>query len=863
MRGRGGKAPARRGGSGGAPPGFSSHPSPNPSSSPATSSSSSSSASRVDPALFRATKSLQPSLSTSSSLSSSTPSTFISPTHLTTYPLAFLAFLPDPSNPSSTSLLLRYAASDLSALLALPSLPFLSHLHLNASLHTLLTTFLHHLRNSPPPSSSPPPPELLTCTRLTFLALHRLASSSPSQLSSLPPHFPSLPLLLDFCTLYAPTNPDATSHTLARLLSSHPTLLPSLTPLIDAFTPSLTSLATLLSLPVPLPLLTSAIAWLSDCYRTWLAWVQTVPASMGCAVLGGRVGWMAVTARLYGRVTDMIGEGRGGVEDMRELRRVMMSLLHRCIDQCYVQPLLRESGDAKSTAAAFVAWLDDTAATAPALLAHYAQMHGLAQSITSMATLPALKPHLPANLASRLPTPPPPLSAIPAPTPSLLRSTSTAQREREEEEAVHSVCEMLEGEVSEDFARAVLREYDGDVGRAVDGMFSGTLPPRLEAIKRDRRKDWKDPTAAGAGDVSAEGDGDMLAGDDDGDAFQQYLLRTGRVLKADSEALSRSSLSVFEDRSEREMLKERIIASAALDAAYDDDYDDSYNDFLSFKVDETAIDIEDERGAAAGRGGRPARAKVEESGGVQQDVREKWRKEEADRERRKEEEAMKRIEQIAPSKRSDEEKREWERLTHKLAPHTHTSEQSTRGARGFARGKLVGRGGMGRGEAPFVSPSQAPAPAAIEGAAQGSRGRGRGRGAMIAMSSEEREAQRLRKYEQSQTERQNARGRIYSDEDDDDEEEGEEKDAPDGKAEAQLGQLPTSSQEPREGDEGGGGRGRGGRGGGGGGGRGGRGGGGRGWGVGPRGSRGGRGRGGHHNQKALATRKMNSTMRPG
>ena len=862
MRGRG-KAPVKRGdgggGSSGGPPGFSSLPSST--SSPPSATSSSTSTSRVDASLFRPTKALQVPSPSTSSPPSSTPSTSISPTHLTTYPITFLPFLPDPSTPASspsTSLLLRCARSDLLALLALPSLPFLSHLHLNPTLHTFLTTFLHHLRTTTtPPHHHPspsalPPSDLTDSTRLTFLTLHRLASSPPSQLSSLPPHFPSLPLLFDLIAVYAPTNPDATAHTLTRLLTSHPTLLPSLPPLIDALTPSLTSLSTTLSLPVPLPLLTASVGWLLDCFTTWLRWVQSVPASMGCGVLGGRVGWMGVTRRLYGRVTEMIGEGRGGVEEMRELRRVMLSLLHRCVDHGYVQPLLRESGDVKATCAAFVAWLDDTAANAPALLAHLAQLHGLTQSISSMQTLPALKPHLPANLASRMPAPPLQLSAIPAPTPSLLRTASTAQKE---EEAVQSVWSMLEGEVSEDFARAVLREYDGDLGRAVDGIFSASLPPRLEAVKRDKRKDWKDPTA-GAVDAEAEASGDMLAGDDDSDAFQQYLLRTGRVLKADSDALSRSSRSVFEDRSDREMLKERIIASAALDAAYDDDYDDSYNDFLSFKVDETAIDIEEERGGGARS--QNAREKGEEKGGLQADVREKWRREEAERERRKEDEALKRIELIPPSRRSEEEKREWERINQKRAPHSSSNAQSTRGARGSARGTPIGRGGLGRGEAAAVPPSPATAPATTP-TLQGSRGRGRGRGAMIAMSSEERESQRLQKYEQSQSEKKAVRGRIYSD-DEEEEEEVEGEETQDGKAEAQYGQLPTNSQDPSTAEDGGRGRGRGGRGGGGGRGRGGNGGRGRGWGVGPRGSRGGGGRGANHGRKALAAKKMNGSM---
>ena len=821
MRGGHRKAQGKRGesdstkrGNSGAPLGFSSHSaSSSPSPPPASTASSSS---RVDAALFRPTKALTAaSSSPTADVHGALPT--ISAAHLSTYPIEFLPFLPDIStpsspSPSSLSLLLRCASADLSTLLALPASPFLSHLHLNTSLHLFLSSFLHHLHAHPPSSADYAP-----VTRLVFVAFHRLTSTPGAALASLPAGVAGVALLMDFAWVYGAANGELCSAVVSRLVAVVPLVMAGLSGVMDGLVAALSSVSSTLALPVPLPLLTSSMAFVEDCYVTLLSFVLAASSSSVYPLML-RPPFLAVSARLYERVTAMIGEGRGGVEEMRELRRVMMALLHRCVEQCWVQPILRESGDVAATCRAFAAWVEDLTTSAPALLAHYTQLHGLAKTLSSMAALPSVKPHLPATLSAKLPAPP---SAIPTPTPSLLRSTSTQQRE---DEAVQQVWSMLEGEVSEDFARAVLREYDGDVGRAVDAIFSGGLPPRLEAVSRDKRREWKD---ALGGEQSAQvEERDLLAGGDDDDAFQQYLLRTGRVLKADSEALSRSSLSVFEDRTDKALLQERIIASSAADE-YDDEYDDSYNDFLSFKVDETAVDIDAGSGRRGGQGG-----------GVQQDVRDRWRREEAERDKRRADDAVKRIEQIAPSRRTDEEKREWERLTHSQPPQ-QPSNQSSHGSRG--RGASVGRGGVGRGGGGRAEP------AAVSAALPVTRGRGRGRGAMVAMTSDEREVQRLQRYEQSQQEKTKARSRIYSDDDDDVEEDNADEQQLDGKAEVQYSELPTSSQESTEGAEGGRGGGRGGRGRGG-----------RGWGVGPRGTR---GRGGNHNRKALASKKMNNALR--
>ena len=727
--------------------------------------------------------------------------------------------------------------------MSLPTFPFLSHCHLNPSLHVFLTSFLHHLHVHRPTS-----PEYSEVTRLVFLSFHRLtvASTLGSSLSSLPSSFTSIALLMDFASVYFASNTEPTTAVVTRCLTAISSLPPAFTAVMEGLTQALSSVASTLALPVPVSVLSSSIAFVSDCYATVTDFVLSSPPAMVCSAVV-TPGMLGVTGKLYQRLTEMIGEGRGAVDDMKGVRRVIMRLLHRCIDYCWVQPLLRETGDVKGNCLAFSQWIDDTSSTCPSLLSHYSQLYQLSTALTTMSSLPSLRLHLPANLSAKLPAPP---SAVPAPTPSLLRSTSTVQRE---EEAVHSVWSMLEGEISEDFARAVLREYDGDVGRAVDGLFSGTLPSRLESVKREQRREWRD-TVGGASSAVEDGDRDMLGGDEDVDsAFQQYLLRTGRVQKAESEALSRSSLSVFEDRSDNVMLKERILASAALDSAYDgydDEFDDSYNDFLSFKVDETAIDIDGERG-----GKRPTQdsaAGGEGGGGRSQsqpkDVREKWRKEEAERDKRKEEELMKRIEQIPPSRRTEEEKREWERLT--STQDGHQGEPMTRGMRGGVRGRgaVIGRGGVGRGGPPVVARSGPP----VDGPSQPvGRGRGRGRGAvgMVAMTGEEREAQRLQRYEQSQKEKSKARSRIYSDDEGDEE---EEEVGQDEKAEG--GDVGGQEQSGRfGGGDGGDGGSRGGGGGGGGSsrGRGGRGG-SRGWGVGPRGTR---GRGGNHNRKALAAKK--------
>ena len=336
------------------------------------------------------------------------------------------------------------------------------------------------------------------------------------------------------------------------------------------------------------------------------------------------------------------------------------------------------------------------------------------------------------------------------------------------------------------------------------------------------------------------------------------------------------------------MLKERIIASQALDALYEDEADDSYSGFLSFAVDETAVDVNDRTDSRRGQQqDRASRTTGETSGG--EDVRARWRREEEEREQRKDELSAKRIELIPPSRRTEEEKKEWERLTRQQQPQQGTTPLSAaaapsmRGMRGMrARGGQLSRGGGGRDAstadssagaatargggggmtgsgsngAPYIDGSLGPP----RGASQATRGRGRGGDSRASpmLSAEEKESERNRRVLQAAKDKEERRRRLNSE--DDEEEAGGDvaEDEMDLSAQSVItrgaGGAGDGAQTHDDGAERGGGRDRS-----------------RGsemrhtYGSGPRhGNSGGGGRGRGHNargaHKAMAMKKMNSGM---
>ena len=805
-------------------------------------------------------------------------------------PITFLAFIPTASAASSGSLsvdsgVLRCLMSQLSSLLSLPSdAEFLSHCLHNSSLQLLLSSYLHHASQQ-----SAVPAEYAGVTEAVYHVFHRLtAVSSAAALSAA--HFVTLPLLLQFASLYHPSMPDSTAAIVDRLMVALSSLPPQLSAFCAALSQSLASLHSGLSLPAPVSFIASSTAFLSASFGSLYALFACTPSCPSTAPFAAHSSFLSVSVRLYDRLCELGRDSRGEMASaISECRRAMIGALHAIIDKAFIQSLQRESGDVKRLSERVYQLLADCQQHTPLFLAHYAFLYRLSADVKKITALPAVVAALGAPRVSQLLSflPPAP-SAVPLPTASLFRSRSS---ESKEEQSLAELCAMLDNAISADFARACLREYNGELDVTLQHIFDNALPARLQHVSVQDRRHWKEDGDSMEEGAASERQGDILADveDDGSSAFQQYLLRTGRVLKSEDKtaaALSRSSLSLFEaEPSVKEMLKERIIASQALDAVYDDELDDSYSSFLSFAVDETAVDVNDRTDSSrrAQQHDRASATTGEAAGRGQggDEVRARWRREEEERERRRDEETARRIELIAPSRRTEEENKEWKRLSRQQSQQTASSSHSTvaaapaatRGMRGMrARGGQLSRGGGGRGVsatdggnerrtagAPFMDGSLSP-PRDLSHASRGRGGRGRDGWPAAGLSTEEKEAERSRRAQQAVKEKEARRRRLHSDEDDNESgDEGMEEDEMDLTAQPVL--LPgrdggaDGGQEGDNGAEGGGNRGRG-----------------RGnmrhsFGSGPRNSAGGGGRGGRgrgHNargaHKAAAMRKMNSGM---
>ena len=691
----------------------------------------------------------------------------------------------------------RCIVSQLAALLSLASDDFVSHCLHNSSLHVLLSSYLHHASQL----SAAPPSESATIAEAVYLVLHRFtAAAPPATLSAA--HFVSLPLLLHFASLYYPSMPDSTAAIVDRLMAALPPLSAQLTAFCAALSASLESVQAGLSLPAPLSFVTSSIDFLSSSYGSLHALFACTPSCPSTAPFVAHSSFLSTSVRLYERMCELGRDKRGGLfPSISACRRVLLSAVHAIIDKALIQCLQRESGDVKRLSDTLYQLVADCQQHTPLFLAHYAHLYRLSADIKKIATLPTVVAALGAPRVSQLLSSlPPPQSAVPLPTASLFRSHSS---ESKEEQSIAELRAMFDNAISNDFARACLREFNGELDVTLQHIFDNALPARLQRVSEHDRRQW---TEEGDSKESDEKDwqGDMLADGDEGNSsFQAYLLRTGRVLKTDSDksaaALSRSSLSLFEaEPSVREMLKERIIASQALDAMYDDEYDDSYASFLSFTVDETAVDVNDRSDNRRGhRHDRASSATAEagkDSGGGGEDVRARWRRETAEREGRMDDEKMQRIELIPPSRRTAEERREWDRLTQQQQqgqpqqPTSQTSAGAARGMRGMrARGGQP-RDGGGRAVsdaviAPGYGGGSGPnnhfgirngGAAVVDGtlgpahAPRGRGGRGRDSRMLPAMSADEKEADRSRRVLQAAKDREDRRRRLNSDEDDDD-----------------------------------------------------------------------------------------------
>jgi len=784
---------------------------------------------------------------------------------------------------------LRCIGSQLSALLTLRSDgDFLSHCLHNSSLHLLLSSYLHHASQL----STTPPAEYAAIAEAVYFVFQRLtAVAPPATLSAA--HFVTLPLLLQLASLYHPAMPDSTAAIVDRLMVASPSLTPQLSAFCGVLTQSFESLHSGLSLPAPLSFISSSVAFLAASFGSLLALFACTPSCPSTAPFAAQSSFLSTSVRLYERLCELGRDNRGEVgASISNCRRVMLSALHAVIDKALIQSLQRESGDVKRLSDTLYQLVVDWQQHTPLFLAHYAHLYRLSADIKKIAALPAVVAALGAPRVSQLlaflPAPP---SAVPLPTASLFRSRSS---ESKEEESIAELRAMFDNAISDDFARACLREYNGELDVTLQHIFDNALPARLQSVSEQDRRHWQED-GDGRAAAETERQGDMLGDEDDGNsAFQSYLLRTGRVIKSESDkaALSRSSLSLFEaDPSVKEMLKERIIASQALDALYDDEADDSYSSFLSFSVDETAIELNDRTdGRGRAQHDRAGRATGEGGGGGGgggggEDVRARWRREEEDRERRRDEEMAKRIELIPPSRRSEEERRQWERLTQQQQPQQQgtsstaaAATSATRGMRGMrARGGQLPRGGgggrggsatggvgsessSGNSGAPFVRGDLGP-PREPFHAPRGRGGRGRDSRTGPVLSAEEKERERDMRVQQAAKDKEERKRRLNSedeDEDDGGDEEGEE-DEMDLSSQSAFVRgadgAGDGGQGGNEGVEGGGGRGRG-----------------RGdsmrhtHGSGPRNfaGGGGRGRGRGHNargsHKAMAMKKMNSGM---
>ena len=847
-----------------------------------------------------ASSSTAPDSSSSSSASLPAVSAQLSSSH----PLTFLAFVPMASKspsaaPSVEPDVLECLASQLTALLSVPSDPvFVAHCLHNSALQLLLSSYLHHASQQ----SSTPPPEHAAIAESVYLVFQRLTTAAPAATLAAA-HFVTLPLLLQLASLYYAAMPDATTAIVDRLVTALPSLAPQLSAFCAALSQSLAGLQSSLALPAPVSFIASSVSFLSASFGSLHALFACTSSWPSTAPFASHPSFLPSSVRLYDRLCELGRDNRGDVaESISESRRVMLSALHAVVNRALIQPLQRESGDVRRLSDTVFQLVADWKQHSPLFLAHYAHVYRLSADIKKITALPTVIAALGAPRVSQLVSflPPPP-SAIPLLTASLFRSRSS---EAKEEQSIGELCAMFDNAISADFARACLREYNGDLDVAVQHIFDNMLPARLQNVARDDRRHWTEDGDS-RGEPVHQRQGDILADEDDGgSAFQAYLLRTGRVLKSEAEkapaGLSRSSLSLFEpDDSVKEMLKERIIASQALDAMYADEYDDSYSGFLSFSVDETALDVNDrtdgrqreQQGSRAlravgdrerdGEGGPGRAAGRAAEGGAGEDVRARWRREEAERESRREEQAIKRIELIPPSRRTEEEKRDWERLTqqqpqHAATAHSAAAPTAVRGMREMrARGGAPLRGGAGRGGASAVAAddSRDSGRGIGSGTAQlldGSLGtprepayRGRGgrgrdsRSAAPRLSSEEVEAARNKRIQQAAKDKEERKRRLNSDEDEPEEgsgngggeeDEGEEEDEMDLSAQSVMRQGPDDSGSG--GPSGGDGRGRGNvR---------------HTYGSGPRNNagRGGRGRG--HNargaHKAMAMKKMNSGM---
>ena len=800
--------------------------------------------------------------------------------------------------------MLHCIASQLAALLSVRSdADFASHCLHTSSLHLLLHSYLHHASQL----STKPPPDYSIIAESVYLVFHRFASVAPAASLAATP-FVSVPLLLHFASLYSPAMAESTTAIVDRLMAAKPSLVPQLSALCLALTQSLDGLRSALSLPAPLSFTSHSVAFLSATFASLHALFACTPSCPSTAPFAAHASFLSTSARLYERLCQIGREQRDKqvVSSISECRRVTLSALHAIIDRAMVQPLLRESGDVPRLSEAVFQLIADCHQHTPTFLSHYTHLFRLSADMKKVTALPAVVAALTAprvsQLLSFLPAAP---SAVPLPTASLFRSRSTEARE---EQSIAELRAMFDNAISDDFARACLREYNGELDVSLQHIFDNALPARLQSVSAEDRRHWQEDGDGGEAAEVGDRQGNMLDEDESSSSFQQYLLRTGRVAKpseSDKAALSRSSLSLFEaDASTKAMLKERIIASQALDALYDDELDDSYSSFLSFAVDETAIDLNDrtdgrgrpqhDRSSRATAGDRAGGGGGGEGGG--EDVRARWRKETEEREARRDEELTKRIELIPPSRRTAEEKMQWERLKphqqlqHEAQPPSAVGAAAGRGMRGMrARGGQLPRGGGGRGgfagEGGDVGAAAAAAAAssAVGGAVtSGARyvdgslgppreaphalsGRGRGRGSAPALSFEQKETERNRRVQQAAKDKVDRARRLNSDEEDGEDESGEE-DEMDLDAQAVLSRGGDASADGGQGGRGGGdadggGRGRG-----------------RGndmrhtHGSGPRNSAGGGGRGGRgggrgHNargaHKAAAMRKMNGGMMRG
>ena len=503
----------------------------------------------LHPAAAAATAVASPpnSSSAASFPTSSSSAATVSAQSINPHPITFLAFVPTAVSNSSTEdapsfppAMLHCIASQLAALLSLPTADFLSHCLHNSSLHVLLSLYLHHASQL----SAVPSSEYAMIAECVYFVFQRFSSvASPSTIAAAP--FVTVPLLLPFCSLYYPAMPDSTAAIVDRLMAVSPSLVPQLSAFCDVLGQSLDSLRSALSLPAPLSFVSSSVGFLSDSFSSLHALFACTPSCPSTAPFAAHSSFLSTSLRLYERLCELGRDNRGEVaSSISECRRAMISALHAIIEKALIQPLQRESGDVKRLSDTVYQLVADCQQHTPLFLAHYTHLYRLSADIKKITALPSVVAALGtprvSQLLAFLPSAP---SAVPLPTASLFRSHSS---ETKEEQSIAELRAMFDNAISDDFARACLREYNGELDVTLQHIFDNALPARLQQVSSDDRRHWKEdgPEAA-----DSEWQGDMLAdGDDDNAAFQAYLLRTGRVTKAESDksaaALSRSSLSL-------------------------------------------------------------------------------------------------------------------------------------------------------------------------------------------------------------------------------------------------------------------------------------------------------------------------------